>query len=65
MANAFRVEMFHMVVLGKQNLDLGSNMIKKGFSGPRICVLCRSEMETISHLFLLCPFIKKVWEECC
>eukprot|EP00253_Pinus_taeda_P007836 PITA_07836 len=31
--------------------------------GPGRCPLCKNESETILHLFLNCPFTKKVWEE--
>eukprot|EP00253_Pinus_taeda_P027771 PITA_27771 len=31
--------------------------------GPSRCPLCKNDSETISHLFLNCPFTKKVWLE--
>eukprot|EP00253_Pinus_taeda_P012859 PITA_12859 len=31
--------------------------------GPRRCPLCKSEAETINHLFLACPAVKNVWAE--
>lgn len=31
--------------------------------GPGRCSLCKSETETINHLFLVCPAIKNVWVE--
>jgi hypothetical protein len=36
---------------------------KRNFSGPGWCTLCKSEGETIVHLFLNCSYTIKVWTE--
>lgn len=36
---------------------------RKGFYIPNICLLCYSESELLSHLFLHCPFSWEIW--CC
>jgi hypothetical protein len=37
------------------------NGLKRGWIGPSRCSLCRSEEETIYHLFITCPFFVQVW----
>ena len=37
---------------------------KRSFQGPGWCVLCKKELESISHLFITCPFSIAVWKEC-
>jgi len=39
-------------------------IFKKGTSMGQDGVLCKSEEETIPHLFLNCIYIKEVWVEC-
>ena len=36
---------------------------KRNFQGPGWCVLCKKELESISHLFITCPFSIAVWKE--
>ena len=36
---------------------------KRSFQGPGWCVLCKRELESTCHLFLLCSFTKAVWRE--
>ena len=33
---------------------------KKGFQGPGICILCKRNLEDISHLFLYCPISVRI-----
>ena len=40
------------------------NLQKRSFQGLGWCRLCKSDGESVSHLFLQCPFIKEVWKEC-
>lgn len=42
-----------------------NNLLKMGFYGPSISVLCRYEVEAASHLFDICTYFNNVWEECC
>ena len=35
---------------------------KRGFEGLSLCSLCRSNVETTSHLFELCPYASSVWK---
>ncbi|CAN1772223.1 hypothetical protein LINPERHAP1_LOCUS12131 [Linum perenne] len=37
------------------------NLQKRGFIGPNICVMCRADLESVSHLFLSCPFACYIW----
>jgi hypothetical protein len=32
------------------------NGLKRGWVGPNRCVLCKSDVEYVSHLFVLCPY---------
>ena len=41
------------------------NLLKRGFTGPGLCLLCKENEETISHLFIHCSFYKSVWVEVC
>lgn len=29
---------------------------------PNRCILCKNQLETVSHLFLHCPFSREVWD---
>ena len=40
------------------------NLQERGFQGPGWCALCRDKGESVTHLFLKCPFCKQVWKEC-
>jgi hypothetical protein len=37
------------------------NGLKRGWIGPSRCSLCKSEEETIYHLFITFPFSVQVW----
>eukprot|EP00253_Pinus_taeda_P022475 PITA_22475 len=45
----------HQSILTKDNLR------RRGMEGPSRCPLCLSDVETVSHLLLLCPFAQEVW----
>jgi hypothetical protein len=34
---------------------------KRGWTGPGHCPLCKSDLESVSHLFIYCPFAISVW----
>lgn len=38
------------------------NLNRRGMMGPRICLLCGSENESILHLFVSCSFCQSVWQ---
>jgi len=38
------------------------NLIKRGFQGPRICVICKESENFVLHLFGDCNFIKNIWQ---
>jgi len=39
------------------------NLIRRGWSGPNICILCKHEGESVNHLFVHCTFTKCIWSE--
>ena len=39
----------------------GENLEKRGLVGPFRCPLCAGAVETISHLFLQCPYAISIW----
>lgn len=38
------------------------NLQTRGWEGPSRCYLCLLQCETISHLFIYCPFVRAVWQ---
>lgn len=40
----------------------GENLVKHGHHGPFRCVICCSELESISHLFFRCPAVVALWQ---
>ncbi|CAN1167553.1 Putative ribonuclease H protein At1g65750 [Linum perenne] len=53
--SGFAWQVFHGCISTFDNLQ------RRGFIGPNICVLCRAGLESVSHLFLFCPFSVQVW----
>ncbi|CAN1748138.1 Putative ribonuclease H protein At1g65750 [Linum perenne] len=43
------------------NISTFDNLSKRGFIGPNLCVLCRADLESVSHLFFSCNFARTVW----
>ena len=41
------------------------NLLHRGWSGPRRCILCKQELEDITHLFIKCSFMRAVWDTIC
>jgi ribonuclease HI len=37
------------------------NLIHRGWEGPNICLLCRLNSESVTHLFIDCTFTQQVW----
>ena len=46
-----------------QRLLTGENLEKRGIAGPFRCPLCAENSESISHLFLKCPYTTLIWKE--
>ncbi|CAN1195894.1 hypothetical protein LINPERHAP2_LOCUS43311, partial [Linum perenne] len=44
-----------------KSISTFDNLAKRGFVGPSICVLCRADLESVSHLFLGCRFSCSIW----
>ncbi|CAN1131720.1 Putative ribonuclease H protein At1g65750 [Linum perenne] len=44
-----------------KNISTHENLQKRGFIGPNVCVLCRADLESVSHLFVSCAFTSQVW----
>jgi hypothetical protein len=40
-----------------------NNLLKRGWQGPRLCLLCRGNEETVFHLFVQCPFTVSIWNK--
>jgi len=38
------------------------NLLKKGFTGPSQCVLCRQNSEDLQHLLDTCPMASDLWD---
>jgi hypothetical protein len=38
------------------------NLQARGWEGPSRCYLCLHQSESISHLFIFCPFVRVVWQ---
>ncbi|OAY69027.1 LINE-1 retrotransposable element ORF2 protein [Ananas comosus] len=50
-----KVKVFTWIVLKKRPLT-ADNLLKRGWTGNTVCVLCESEEETVDHLFAQCVF---------
>ena len=37
------------------------NMMTRGWNGPKLCVICRKDYDSIDHLFFHCVFKKNVF----
>jgi len=44
-----------------QSILTWDNLIRRGFNGPGICVLCAANDENIDHLFVFCRFTRDIW----
>jgi hypothetical protein len=40
------------------------NMKKRKKERPWWCILCKEDDESISHIFIFCPFTMQVWKSC-
>jgi hypothetical protein len=39
------------------------NLLKRGFVGPSICILCGEAEETMNHLLNTCPYTAQIWDQ--
>ncbi|CAN1824637.1 Putative ribonuclease H protein At1g65750 [Linum perenne] len=44
-----------------RNISTFENLARRGFVVPSICVLCRADHESVSHLFGSCRYTSTVW----
>jgi hypothetical protein len=56
-----KVKLFVWLLL-EQKILTWDNLLKRGFQGPSICVLCKESEESLLHLFGDCSFIKIIWQ---
>ncbi|KAL9830794.1 putative reverse transcriptase zinc-binding domain-containing protein [Arabidopsis thaliana] len=47
----------------KNIVATGERMVKWKQNMDTSCIFCQEPMETRDHLFFLCPYSRKVWEE--
>jgi len=47
------------------NISTWDNLLHRGWSGPKRCILCKQELEDITHLFIKCSFTREVWDTIC
>ena len=57
-----KIDMFNWSLLHGRILT-GENLEKRRMVGPFRCPLCAEASETISHLFLKCPYAISMWRE--
>jgi hypothetical protein len=55
-----KVKLFMWLLL-EQRIITWENLVKRGFLGPRRCVLCGKSEELVYHLFVDCNFTKDIW----
>ncbi|XP_059070959.1 uncharacterized protein LOC131862033 [Cryptomeria japonica] len=58
-AGAFLWAVMHERILTGERLKM------YGICGPSICVMCKSNEETINHLLMECPFARQCWNWLC
>lgn len=52
---------FSWLVFQKKNLSW-ENLRKRGWQGPSLCPVCRTEEERNCHMFLLCVRSQQLWQ---
>lgn len=52
---------FFCWTVAHQSILTRDNLRRRGVEGPSRCPLCLSDVETVSHLLLLCPFAQELW----
>jgi hypothetical protein len=46
----------------KNKLLMWPNLQSRGWVGPGVCILCKSQNESVSHVFINCIFFRAVWQ---
>ncbi|CAN1767685.1 Putative ribonuclease H protein At1g65750 [Linum perenne] len=44
-----------------KNISTCDNLARRGFIGPNMCVMCRVDLESVSHLFFTCDYAYLAW----
>jgi hypothetical protein len=55
-----KLKCFMWLCLNKKILTWDT-LRKRGWQGPGVCCLCKSDEEFVEHLFVHCPFTKNIW----
>jgi hypothetical protein len=56
-----KVATFLWLVVNKRALTW-DRVVKRGFTGPSICLLCNQAEETLNHLLNSCPLDSNIWD---
>ena len=56
-----KVLLFCWLLIANKVLTWDS-LLRRGFYGTSVCLLCFSDAETATHLMINCPFTKQVWD---
>ena len=57
-----KVTLFLWLVLHSSILTW-DNLLKRGFTGPSICIFCGEAEETMNHLLNICPYSTQIWDQ--
>ena len=57
-----KVELFVWQLL-KGRVMVGNVLQRFGFSLALRCPFCKADVESLSHVFLLCPWSWKIWQQ--
>jgi len=50
-------------LLSANKILVWENLQARGWAGPSRCALCKSDCESVHHLFVKCPFTCAVWKQ--
>ena len=57
-----QIKIFTWLAISNKFLRWGDGL-KRNRDGPSHCILCKSNAQTMKHLFVKCSFSKQVWQE--
>ena len=46
-------------------LKTWDKLIRKGWYGPKFCILCKKDAESVDHLMIHCSFTVNIWKNVC